>query len=294
MTDFNRKTKQLLSTASHGRINIRNFEKRFPGISNQLRADAGADYLDWWGQSLNVDEFEQALIVDPKILSTIGRIAKYPIRDGQRYHAGLIHTYGYLLSVLPTRYGYKRERWTSGVIESGFGLPRGVLSPSPESGTLLKNASFVLMSLALSFEAKTQQAPMDLADFDDLPTKLRAYSFNRIAVTRIMESVRIARNRQPCTVELFTDIARFKRPTAAAESLLVYSYQLKNQSRGSKAEPRKLVTCFPVSKPMRISLVEEVETKNSTVRPRYNLVVDGLPKEGLTGKRTVQAQSAGS
>jgi len=256
-TDLDRRIRRLLSTASHGRIGIRSFESLFPNIAQQIRLDSESNVFDYWGQSRNIDEHENKLIVDPKILSVIGRIANFPIRDGKSYHAGLILTYGYLLSNLKTRYGYKRERWTTGVIESGFGIQSGLFSHAPPDGTLLSNITFLLSGIAFAKRKSDRNA---LSAHIDSAEELKGFPFSNIKLTRIKESITLPRNKQ---VDLLTDLVRFKHPTKAADSLVVYSFQSNHQQR--------LVTCFPIGKMAVDNLLRESRLPNKEVRPRYNL-----------------------
>jgi len=150
LTDLSRATNRILATAKNGRIGIRAFQSLLPDLARQIRQDADSPWLKTWGLSLNFDEYESARIVDPKLLNVIGRIAQHPIREGQAYHAGLMHTYGYLLSNLKTRFGYKRKRWLDGNIEQSLKLKPGVLSASPEQGTLLQNISYLMSQIAFT------------------------------------------------------------------------------------------------------------------------------------------------
>ena len=98
-------------------------------------------------------------IVDPKILTLIGRLAKFPIRDQQhgqqRYHAGLIHTFGYLFSNLKTRFGYKRDRWVDGKLDASFGWPQGTLLGTHGDGNLFANVSFLFSKIVLPKSNRT-------------------------------------------------------------------------------------------------------------------------------------------
>ncbi len=294
MIDFNQRTKRLLATTTHGRIGIRNFQRIFPDVAVQIRADAQSDCFGLWGLSVNFDELQNQRIVDGKLLSTIGRLANYPIRHSNCvYNAGLIHTYGYLLSCLKTHYGYKRERWTRREIETGLGLAESLLSDNPRSGTLLQNATYVLAGIAFPSAVRrnlAQRCP------GHAPSLL-GFKFSQLAVTRITEVINIPGNQilgknssvaKAAKIELVTDIVKYKRrqgATRSASALLVYSYRVGNQQR--------LVTCFPVAKQMMADMIDVANRNEVPIRARFNLYLDGIPKEGLAGKRKVEKRRLG-
>ncbi len=268
MINFDLKTRKLLQSATNGRIGIRAFEAALPEVAKQIRDDGESGCLQYWGQSLNFDEFENETIVDPKLLNVIGRLAKFSIRDGNKFHAGLMHTYGYLFSLLATRYGYKRERWTLGVIESGFGIRPGTFSPAPDSGTLLQNVTWLASNLAFD------KPPCDVA----APKIAGQFSFDRLEKMRITEAVSIKSERSKRQkVTIRTDVVSFPRPTKTAEALLVYSYRV--------ARSQKLVTCFPIDGDAVALTLEQARAADGIVRPRFNLQLDGLPEDGIRGQR---------
>ncbi|MEK6234897.1 MAG: hypothetical protein N2C14_09310, partial [Planctomycetales bacterium] len=271
MINLTSTARRLLESAANGRIGVRAFQKALPEIAAQIRADGASACLQYWGQSLNHDELENQTIVDPKLLNVIGRLANYSIQDGAKFHSGLIHTYGYLLSSLKTRFGYKHERWTSGVIESGLGMPKGTFSPTPESGTLLQNVTWLMSNLAFD------TPPCDLA----APESAKAFAFDRLSRTRIVETISLQiGERKPRKVTIATDLVPFLQPTPTAQALLVYSYQT--------AGAHKLATCFPIDKNAMAIEVEQASEKNGIIRPRFNLHLDGLPKTGVRGEREIQ------
>ncbi|MFK7766865.1 MAG: hypothetical protein AB8B55_06555 [Mariniblastus sp.] len=279
--NLKRKTNQLVDSASNGRIPIRAFDNAIPAITRQIRQDANSKWLDSWGQSLNFDEYEKATIVDPKILSTIGRIANHPIRDGRSYHAGLMHTYGYLLSNLKTRYGFKRERWTNGLLESSFGLPKGMLSSSPVEGTLLQNVSYVMSQISFS-KSTTVFAKTANAKTNPLlvPESLAKIRFDRLPTTRISEVVTLPNTRQ--RLKIYMDIVKFKR-SDPLESFMVYSTELRST--------QQLITCFPMSTAVGDELIVNAKKNETLIRPRFNLSFPGFPVAGLKGKRTVSKRA---
>lgn len=274
-TNFQRKTETILGMASHGKIGIRNFETVFPNITRQIRADSNSTCFDLWGHSFNFDEHELSVIVDPKLLTTIGRIARYSIRLGPLYHAGLIHTYGYLLSNLPTRFGYKRERWTNGLIEESLGLSTGLLlsdNAQEQETTLLQNVSYLMGRIAFSKKSQLEQIKV----LPNVSNELTNLCFEKLSVIRIEELTK-SRNKNK-QLKLITDIVRFPS-TAPLESLLVYSFE--------EGRNQFLVTCFAMDAQNQRQLIEDSKKNETPIRPRYNLAHSGLDKTGRPGKRAI-------
>ena len=225
--------------------------------------------------SFNFDELENSTIVDPKLLTVIGRLADFPIRSGECYHAGLIHTYGYLFSNLKTRFGYKRERWTDGRIASALGLAPDSLLGITDDSTLLQNVTFLMGRIA--FDDKTQQRKV--LRLPGASNAIKLICYENLQVERIEERVRIGpRN---TTLRLYTDLVRFRR-SAPIDSLLVYSYRHRKK--------QQLVTCFSMSSEGRKELVATAKANESLIRARFNLAIPGFEKEGLSGTRTITAR----
>ncbi|MGC3970942.1 MAG: hypothetical protein QM775_27505 [Pirellulales bacterium] len=81
--------------------------KRCPHVYRQMTSDAHrAAMFSLWGRSVNFDEHAGQTIVDPAIVEVVGELAGKSMR-GEVVHAGLLHTYGYLFSVIDTPYGAK-------------------------------------------------------------------------------------------------------------------------------------------------------------------------------------------
>lgn len=88
------------------------FEEVLPDLSAELRLlREDPIWLELWGTSLNYEKNVNNHIVDSELLLSIGELAGWKEKETLFFHAGLLHTYGYLFSKLSTPYGYKRERW---------------------------------------------------------------------------------------------------------------------------------------------------------------------------------------
>lgn len=269
--EFEPNVEKLLATSRNGRIGIRNFGSAFPNLLEQIRQDRNSPFLKAWGRSFNVDELARKKIVDPKILSTIGRIAGIDIRDGNSYHAGLTHTYGYLLSLLKTKFGFKRERWTSGIIEKGFGLAERCFAPIPKQGTLFANVSHFLTTVTFTKTIKTESVL--------IPDSLLTFPYNKLTGTRIIESCNFAPDQHTTKIKLITDIVDFSKPIKKCSSLLIYS----TLSNGKQS----LISCFPIFAQSKRELIDNAIENSTSIKTRFNLAVANFPAEGVFGTRKI-------
>ncbi|MBM82205.1 MAG: hypothetical protein CMJ78_16685 [Planctomycetaceae bacterium] len=69
-------------------------------------------------------------------MATIGEVAGIPCH-GDVIHAGLQHTYGYLLSTIETPFGFKRDRWVDDTISASLGLRSSALRPWTKQSLLM-------------------------------------------------------------------------------------------------------------------------------------------------------------
>ncbi|GAB5402992.1 MAG: hypothetical protein Aurels2KO_12230 [Aureliella sp.] len=267
---FHEQVECLLSTAHHGRVALRAFRKQLPELSEQIERDRGSEALTLWATSLNFDENAQARITDCKLLNAIGRLARCPIRDGSAYHAGLLHTYGYLLSQVDTPYGKKHERWTSGALESGLGLPAGSLLDLGGDSSLLQNATCLFTLLAGNAQM--------LADTKFVHPEILNYGSTELDRKTIREVVEIQGGDR---FELDTHLIWFPVPARRDTALLIYGVRL-------SGGPFRLVTGFPVSDD---SMTELLAPENfgiaRSIRLRYNAVVEGFPAEAFGSRELI-------
>lgn len=256
-----------------------------PALRGMIERDrAAAGLFDFWAESLNFDENAKATIVHPAIMAAIGDVAGVPQR-GKVVHAGLTHTYGYMLSNLVTPYGLKRARWTRRDLEDGLGLPRGTLGPAPREGTLLGNVTAALGGIAFCDDpqrlADARKAVGSVSAAAALGLECKSFD-----VRRLRETVRLVNGSDTRTIELRTDVVRFKRLPAEAGNtnsfLLVYS--LVDSARPG---PR-LISGFPVSQDYVDALFDPAKLgEDRPVRVRYNGYVAELVARELPGARRV-------
>ena len=204
--------------------------------------------------------------------------------DGPIVHAGLQHTYGYLLSTIVTPFGYKRDRWLSPWLEQGFGLPPDVLGPNPSRGTLLANATLLAGSAAFRGDATAARRLRRIATA--AAAAVRKLDFTRLAQTRIVESLslRDAAGRFR-SIRIRTDLVPFPRPVEGCVENCLLVYSVEDSSRPGA----RLTTLFPVAPPFVAELTHPRQFGPAVeIRPRYNAAVPGLGRETLRGRRVLE------
>ncbi len=224
-------------------------EAGIPGFLRQLEQDHETPLLfQLWGMSRNIDESHLSTgrrTVSPAVLKALNSIWNVNYDSSYIYgHAGLTHTYGYLLSNLETPFGHKRLRYTRNEIEAGFGLPAGLFSGRPPKGTLFSNLTLFAGKIAF----RDHEPAVKLLDEAigqigrTAPLELLSYPFGSLKVRRLVEWTR----NDQFTLELRTDIVTFPRPNTAGRNtaLLIYSVVYKKDGK-DRARPR-LITVFPV------------------------------------------------
>lgn len=244
-----------------------------PGLAAQLASDKlNANLKELWGESINFDEMVRATIVHDSILSFLAGELGLPGPRGKIVHAGMEHAYGYLFSLLPTKFGFKRARWVRDDIEAGLGFARGALGPSPAEGTLLANITCVAGAAAFSDDAAAA-AKLAKASY---ACGSAARGWKAPGHFRLIETVSVSRKR---SVALRTDFLPFGAVTSGGNSyLLVYS--VKDSSRPHAV----LITAFPVGDGfVKNALNPEYLGEGKQVQTRYNAWVEALQgrKKGL-------------
>ena len=260
MAFYQDEVNRLLSTASNGRVSIREFRNVLPKLAQQIRQDANSPFLKLWGLSQNYDENAHAQITDRKLLTTIGRLAGHRIRDGKGYHAGLMHTYGYMLSCLQTPYGFKHERWTSGAIERATGIGKKVFWS--DEGTLFQNVTYFLTRfLKIHVTEVTAGVAISLCDFD----------YDGLGSNTITEHLTVNRESVVIKTKLIP------MPNASSKQFLIYSIQ--------SNEVERIVTCFLVTRQYASELLAQPTGRGQEVRLRFNAFFLNAPKAGVGTRR---------
>jgi hypothetical protein len=226
-----------------------------------------------WGKCVNVDEFSGTEIVAPRILEMLGRQTGADMKP-PALHAGVQHTYGYLLSLTPTPFGFKRSRWLQPTIEAGFDLPPGSLQAFPRRGTLLTNLTDFLSQLALR-----EQRSLKILGPHPVST---SWSPSGVSGWRVRETITTERSTE---VVLQIDLIPFIHPPRAGQcALLVYSMSVNNQ-------PVRLITTFPIDDAMLTEMLELPRGRRVEIRPRFNAHVSDLGNQPLPGRRSIEEWS---
>jgi len=244
-----------------------------PGLAMQLASDkVNTNLKELWGESINFDV--KARIVHDSILSFLAGELGLPGPRGKIVHAGMEHAYGYLFSLLPTKFGFKRARWVRDDIEAGLGFARGAMGPSPAEGTLLANITCVAGAAAFSDDAAAA-AKLAKASY---ACGSAARGWKAPGHFRLTETVSLSRKR---SVALRTDFLPFGSVTSGGNAyLLVYS--VKDTSRPHAV----LVTAFPVAEGfVKNALNPEYLGEGKQVQTRYNASVEGFEGK-LKGTRS--------
>lgn len=120
-----------------------------PWLDRSIRDDRAADRFGAWGRSTAIDENTGSAVIAPALFDELHRragiAAAWPIGN-----AGLLHCYGYLLSLEATPYGLKRARWIDDTLALACGLSADGFLPWREGPTLLTRAAAAASALLRS------------------------------------------------------------------------------------------------------------------------------------------------
>lgn len=109
-------------------------------LGEAIDADRAAGRFARWGRSTVIDENTESPLMPQALFDALHRRAhleaSWPVGN-----AGLLHTYGYLLSLVPTPFGLKRERWLGAGLSTALGLDAGHFIPWLGPDTLLARAT---------------------------------------------------------------------------------------------------------------------------------------------------------
>lgn len=274
--DFRILSEHILAAGSRSLRAARDLlEEKAPQIAGQICEDSRRKGpLSFWGRSRNLDELAGLVIVEPTIIHLIASLSGRPL-SLLTPHAGLQHTYGYLFSTIETPYGFKRERWTKTDIEVAFGLDRTTLSPFPERGTLLANATWFSGQFAFRGHAANRHRLRDYLEQKVSPDllQLRAGKGRHV---RLSERVDLVWRKDSRAWTLQTDLV-----SSAIDSrfgVLIYSVV------DHQHEEHQLITMFPVGAAVRKQLRDRARRNRRTdIRPRYNAYIAALNAGEFSG-----------
>lgn len=254
-----------------------------PAYVESLNRESNYDrFKCLWGKSINFDELAKNEILPSTLIDALGVIFKVPNRDELVVHAGLEHTYGYLLSILLTKYGYKRDRWVKPDIEYGFGLNQGDISPFPKNGGLFSNVTYFAGSIAFRNDSNAIRILKNPFHHRGVSPSLKKFDFKKLKISRLTETVILNNGRK---VELRADFIPFlyKNPISHNDAIVVYSV------KDSTTHLPYLITTFPIllstMLPSKPSLGD-----HQPITTRWNAFIPGITnsKTPLFGTRTFQ------
>ena len=259
-------------------------DEKLPGFVSKLEKDATQNrkLIELWGMSRNIDEShltDGTLTVPANVLRYFNSIFKLNFDSTFTHgHAGLTHTYGYLMSNLSTPYGFKRARYVAGEIESGFGLPSGTFSGLPSHGTLLSNLTLFAGPFAFP------DHPELLAGIKSEVPEIANFNHSRLKVMRLVEMIKNERY----TLEIHTDIVPFADINTHGKNRALLIYSIDFHATGHDSQPR-LITVFPIESNFTKSLFVPADLGDRVaIKLKYNaaLPID-IPLNEMVGKRFI-------
>lgn len=259
-------------------------DQNVPGFAASMEKDAtqNRDLLNMWGLSRNIDEShlsDGTRTVPANVIQFLNSILKVNYDETFTFgHAGLTHSYGYMMSNLQTPFGFKRARYVLGELEAGFGLTAGLFSGLPAQGTLLSNLTNFAAKIAF------RDHPEMLKGIISEVCEIANFDYSSLKPMRLIELIKNERY----TLELRTDIVPFtqKNDKGANTHLLIYSVDF--HAQGQNSQPR-LITVFPVQK----GFVDGVFAASGlgdqvTMKLKYNAALPiTIPAQEMIGKRFV-------
>jgi hypothetical protein len=271
-------------------------------VSSQRIGGRDLRYIDLWGRSSNYDVSQLNLAtpkptVDEPILDAFNDLAGLgdarhgdlgTVRGAITF-AGIEHTYGYLFSLLPTPFGFKRARWVRDDLEAGFGFSRGTLGPLPKAGSLFANVTYFSGKIAFRSDLDKRELAAIEEGGDAVSQELRSFDFQTLTPVRVEETVNVpARDGSPGhTVVLQTDFVSFTVRRTAPDgntNLLLYSIRDLGERR------TRLISAFPVNDATRSgALAQEKLGDDKALTTQFNAFVDAITNasSALRGTRHV-------
>ncbi len=273
-----------------------------PTFMAQIDKDAySPDLLNLWGLSSNIDVSNLATgirTVPVNLLQYFVSLWNVPYnKDFSIGHAGLNHTYGYLLSNLNTPFGFKRARYVKGELEEGFGISDGMFSGAAKEGTLLSNLTSFAGTIAFRDSRRAQKNLLRAVRRGEITyiPELAHYNYGSLDKKRLVEVI----NNDQFYLELRTDIVNFpKTNTRGADTaLLIYSMDYRPAVHGiARLFPHRsaplLITAFPVQASFAAGLFSQPMGDKVQLKLNYNAALPvTIPAELMVGKRFILNES---
>ena len=127
-----------------------------PWLAGAIDEDRTARRFDAWGYSRAIDENTDTAVIPRALFDELhrraGLEATWPVGN-----AGLLHCYGYLLSLEATPYGLKRDRWLEDELARACELHPGAFLPWATGSTLLARATTAAAAILRAPRAGAQR-----------------------------------------------------------------------------------------------------------------------------------------
>ena len=246
-------------------------------VYNQILKDSSDKTLiEFWGQSLNFDSGAKAEILNKNIISDLQ--SSFNIKnDNVVVHAGIMHTYGYLFSVLNTPYGYKRKRWIEPTFDKGFNFTDASISPHPTSGTLLSNLTYFAGKIA--FDEKQSQEKLE--QLKNVSPSIKNYNYSALIVDVLVEDVT---SHKEFPIIFKTHLVKLQNKDGNEENSYVLIYSIKDKL--TKIE--KLITAFPIKKDAYVKTLDPILLgEQRPILVRYNASIGTTQDTRLSGNRMI-------
>ena len=281
MTNFEHQCQILKNSAKRGRIGLKVFRAQLPALAHMIERDIASPMLQCWGMCGNVDVSSQKLITDPKILNVIGRLTHVRIRIGNTFHAGLLHTYGYVLSERCVADSGKLACWTDAVVEAGLGRDDRLFFNECSSRSLFQSVTYFLARIidVASTNLPISSATSNWRDWsiEFVAPELLDLDYQSLKVKVITEQVALGISE---AFRMTTRLVIFNQSVSGFVALLLYSAWTVD------SQVEKLLACFPVNQEEVDALfAEERFGVARAIRPRYCTWIPDFPHDAF-GIRT--------
>lgn len=262
---WNEITKTLIQNIDTGLD--KNLSIYHPKLLAQINLDSKDPYLlMFWGKSYNTDASGNETIVNEDLLKVLHqKFNSYT--TGKSAHAGIIHTYGYLFSLLDTPYGFKRKRWVDQSLNQAFSFENLSLSPDSLDGGLLSNLTYFIGMITLKNKTNLQL-------LKNVSQEIKRYDYDGLKIFHLIEKTK--------DVIIKTSFVTFPKKISNEDNSYLLIYTIFDL----KLDKEFLITAFPVNQKTFLN-AQDIKNlgKNKSISLRYNAAHDQFV-EGTLGTRT--------
>ena len=244
-----------------------NLSIHHPNLLSQINQDSKDPYLlMFWGKSYNIDASNNKIIVDEGLLKELHQKFNFFTTNTQA-HAGIIHTYGYLFSLLDTPYGFKRKRWIDQSLNSAFSFEKLSLSPDAIEGGLLSNLTYFIGMITLKNKTNLQL-------LKNVSQEVQRFNYDGLKKYRLEEKTK--------DVIIKTTFVSFPQNTAQEDKSYLLIYTIFDLT----LDKEYLITAFPINQKTFLNAQDKKYLgKNKNISLRYNAALDHFV-QGTLGTRT--------